>query len=273
MRTLAAFVFVIFAVGIWGGGAHAQAVPSYLDPGAREIVPNLGPVPTIRFLTTADFPPFNFRDKSGTLVGFNIDLARAICTAMAIPCTIQAWPWAQAVKALQDNQGDALIAGLAINRKNGQKLDFSSLYLSFPARFVTPVSAVSGFAPSELVGKTVAVRKGTHHAEFMKRYLPNVKLSLFDTEFDALDAVRSGTADAYFGDAMRASFWLNDNPGCCAFAGKPYFKPDLFGDGMAIAVPAGHPAIRQFINAGLARLERKGTMTDLYLRWFPMSFY
>ena len=44
------------------------------------MVPNLAAVPAIRFLTTADFPPFNYRDESGELVGFNVDLARASAT-------------------------------------------------------------------------------------------------------------------------------------------------------------------------------------------------
>ncbi|HEU5095776.1 MAG TPA: transporter substrate-binding domain-containing protein, partial [Reyranella sp.] len=80
-------------------------------------------------------------------------------------------------------------------------------------------------------------------------------------------------ADAYFGDAMRASFWFNDNPDCCGFAGPPYFRPDLFGNGMAIAVAAGHDAVRQAIDYSLARLKKDGTLDELYLRWFPVGFY
>ena len=68
----------------------AQALPYHIDPGAREIVPSLAAVPSIRFLTTADFPPFNFRDDKGELVGFNVDLARALCADLGITCTVQA---------------------------------------------------------------------------------------------------------------------------------------------------------------------------------------
>lgn len=61
-------------------------------------------MPTIRFLTTADFPPFNFRDDKGELVGFNIDLARALCNDLSIACTVQAWPWDQAARALETSR-------------------------------------------------------------------------------------------------------------------------------------------------------------------------
>ena len=271
MRALAIILFLTLAG--WGSLAAGQGMPYYVDPSAREVVPEPGAVPAIRFLTTADFPPFNYRDKSGALVGFNIDLAHSICTELAIACTVQSWPWAQAAKALADNQGDALIAGLAMTPENGALFDFSSIYLGLPGRFVTTIAGARSFDPQHLTGKLEADRRGTPHADFVTRYLPQAKLTPFDSEIDALTAVRNGKADVYFGDGLRASFWLNDNPGCCAFAGQPYFRPDLFGEGMSIAVSAGHDAVRKALDAALVRLKRNGVMDELYLRWFPVSFY
>jgi len=255
------------------GAAAGQALPYHVDPSARDLVPNLAPVPTIRFLTTADFPPFNYRDDKGELIGFNVDLSRALCNALKITCTIQAWPWEQAGRALEDNQGDALIAGLALTPENGALFDFSSIYLALPGRFVARLADAQTFDPAALAGKTVAVRRGSTHAEFVRRYLADTKVVEFDTELDALTALHGSKADLYFGDAMRASFWLNENTDCCDFAGSPYFRPDLFGDGMAVAVPAGHDAVRLAIDYGLVQLKESGMLDEIYLRWFPVSFY
>ena len=267
----AVLVALFLCLGL--GGAMAQALPFHADPGARDQSPNLSAVPTIRFLTTPDFPPFNYRDKSGELVGFNVDLARALCADLAIACTIQAWPWAQAPQALQDGQGDALIAGLAMTPDNGALFDFTDIYLMLPGRFVAAKALAEGFDPAVLADKTVAVRRGSAHEVFLRRYFPAVKVALYDTEPLALAAVQDGSAAAYFGDAMRASFWLNDNPGCCAFAGQPYFRPDLFGEGLSVAVAPGHDAIREAIDYGLARLKKSGGLDEIYLRWFPVGFY
>ena len=270
MRALLALLFV--ALGSMS--VHAQALPYHSDPSARELVPNLTAVPSIRFLTTADFPPFNYRDRTGELVGFNVDLSRAICADLSITCTIQAWPWEQAGKALEDGQGDALIAGLAMSAENGALFDFSNIYMMLPGRFVVTKDAVTApFDPASLVGKTVAVRKGSAHETFVTRYLAGATVREFDTEIAALDAVRDKQADAFFGDAMRASFWLNTNPDCCSFAGEPYFRPDLFGDGLSIAVVGGHDTVRLAIDYSLARLKKSGVLDELYLRWFPMGFY
>jgi polar amino acid transport system substrate-binding protein len=265
--------FALLSLPALTGPALAQALPYHADPSARDLVPNLTAVPSIRFLTTADFPPFNYRDATGELIGFNVDLARRLCADLEIACTIQAWPWDQAGKALEDRQGDALIAGLAMTEENGKLFDFSSIYLMLPGRFVTKPEAVTGFDPLLLAGKNVSVRRGSSHETFVTRYLAEAKPMEFDTEFLALEAVRDGRADAYFGDALRASFWLNDNPGCCGFAGQPYFRPDLFGPGLSIALPAGNDAVRQAIDYGLIRLKRLGVLDELYLRWFPVGFY
>ncbi len=253
--------------------ALAQALPYHIDPSAREIVPNLSAIPSIRFLTTADFPPFNYRDADGQLIGFNIDLARSICEELEIACTIQAWPWDQAARALADNQGDALIAGLAITPENGMRFDFSSIYLALPGRFVVPLALSESFEPQVLAGRRVGVRRGSSHAEFIRRYLPEAEPVEYESEPAALDALEAGEIDGWFGDALRASFWLNEHLTCCDFAGEPYFRPDLFGEGFAVALPAGHDLVRQAIDYALVRLKRNGIYDEIYLRWFPVSFY
>src|SRR5690606_1444859 len=111
----------------------------------------------------ADFPPFNFRDSTGELIGFNVDLAKRICAEVNVACTIQAWPWEQAANALSDDQGDALIAGLAMNDGNGALFDFSATYLALPGRFVTRDADIRAFDVATLAGKSVAARRGSAH--------------------------------------------------------------------------------------------------------------
>jgi polar amino acid transport system substrate-binding protein len=269
---LACLLFIAVAA-LFALPAAAQTMPHHADPSARELLRDFGPVPAIRFLTTADFPPFNYRDPSGELVGFNIDLARRICAEVEVPCTIQAWPWEQVTDALAENQGDALIAGLALTPQNAEQFDFSSIYLVLPGRFVTRRDAVEGFTPDTLAGREVAVRDGSSHEAFLRRYLPEIAIMPAEDEIAALEAVKSGEAAAYFGDAMRASFWLNRNLDCCAFAGEAYYRPQLFGEGLAVAVPAGRDAVRSAIDWALVRLMENGSLDELYLRWFPIGFY
>ncbi len=248
-------------------------LPYHIDPNSKIEAPEQSLVPAIRFLTSADFFPFNYRDNSGRLVGFNIDLATEICTLLDIACTMQAWPWDQIKGALKDNQGDALIAGLAINNESAKQFDFSNIYLMLPARFVVKQANLDSFDANNLANKKIAVRENSAHAKFLRRYFTNIEQLTFDSEIKALTAIKEGSAFAYFGDAMHASFWLNENIDCCAFAGNPYFNANYFGQGMSIALPIKHDAVRNAINYSLVQLKRNGKLDELYLRWFPISFY
>ena len=263
----------LVAAFFFAGAATAQTLPRHYDPNLRQMAQSPPSLPALRFLTVANYPPFNYRDASGALVGFNVDLAEAICTDLSTNCTLQAWPWDQAGEAIEDNQGDALIGGLALTDETAERFSFSSVYLRFPGRFVVPQKDVTGFSPSRLSGKIIAVRSLSRHAEFIARFLPEAALVSADTEFDALDMVRSGVADAYFGDALRASFWLGQNLDCCGFAGDPYFRPDYFGQGLAIAAGPGRAEVVKAIDFALNRLSKSGKLDELYLRWFPIGFY
>src|SRR5271163_514390 len=97
MRSCAMFArhLIIALLFIWGGMLQATAqtqnvfVPSFSDPQKRIEKPDLGGLRSIRFLTEEDFPPFHFTMPDGSLAGFDVDLARAICEELRVACTIQ----------------------------------------------------------------------------------------------------------------------------------------------------------------------------------------
>jgi polar amino acid transport system substrate-binding protein len=264
------------ASGPFAAAGHAAAVPDFWDPKRRVERPAAGVVQAIRFITTDNFAPFNFLDASGHLTGFNIDLARAICAELAVPCTIQARQWDDLVNHLADKTADAVIAGIAINAENRATLDFSDIYLRLPARFVVRRSeAKLEISPEGLRGHTLAVVTGTAHEAYLASMFPEIGRKLYPTAEAAREAVRSGAADAHFGDGLQLSFWLastgaND---CCAFAGGPYLESRFFGQGYAIAFATGSTDLKHAVNAALQAAYEKGIYTELYLRYFPVGFF
>ncbi|MEL7429834.1 MAG: transporter substrate-binding domain-containing protein, partial [Pseudomonadota bacterium] len=59
-------------------------IPNFWDNSERLQKPDLDQLPRLRFLTTTDFPPFNFIDRKRRLSGFHVDLAREICTQLGV---------------------------------------------------------------------------------------------------------------------------------------------------------------------------------------------
>lgn len=252
-------------------------VPDFWDPNRRIERPPVGTVQAIRFITTDDFPPFNFVDAGGRLTGFNVDLARAICAELDARCTIQAREWTELADRIADKTADAAIAGIAITAENRETLDFSDVYLRTPARFmVRRADANIEISPQGLQGRTLAVVAQTAHEAYLAAMFPEVRRKLYPTADEARLAVKNGEADAHFGDGMQLSFWQESEAadGCCTFAGGPYLESRFFGQGYAIAMAKQpNPDLKRAINAALQALYDKGVYAELYLRYFPVGFY
>lgn len=264
----------------WFSAAGAQeaapSIPSFWDPKRRVERPPAASVQVIRFVTTDDFPPFGFLNEDGQLTGFNVDLARAICDELDIRCTIQAREWDDLLRTLREGTADAIIAGIAITAEAREELDFSDVYMRSPGRFVVRADT-EGFAPTPegLAGRTLAVVARTAHEAYLAAFFPEIGRKLYPTPEAAREALISGDADAYFGEGINLSFWLQSEAagGCCVFAGGPYLEARFFGEGMAVAVPRGAADLKQAIDSALASLFEKGVYAELYLRYFPVGFF
>jgi len=258
--------------------AAEPQVPLLWDAKERLPKPDLSALPRLRFLATTDFPPFNFLDHDGKLSGFHVDLARAICARLGIAdkCQIQALPWPELDGALQKNEGEAILAGIAVTQESRAKYAFSRSYLQFPARFIMPkASAVTEPVFEKLKDKRVGVVAGSAHERMLRDYFSDFRIVPFAKAQEVYGALKAGKVDAAFGDGMRFAFWLagTDAAGCCRFAGGPYLAPEYFGTGMAIATRPDNPALAAAFDYALQEISQDGTFTELYLRYFPISFY
>jgi polar amino acid transport system substrate-binding protein len=270
----AAFCALAFACGL--ARAAEPQVPMFWDANERLPKPNLSGLARLRFLTTTDFPPFNFLDRDGHLSGFHVDLARAICAELDITdkCQIQAAPWAELDGLLRSRQGEAILAGIAVTGETRLKYAFSRPYLRFPARFIMPkTTAVAEPVVDKLQGKRVGVIAGSAHELVLRAYFAGVKVVTYSRQDWMLEDLKAARIAAAFGDGMRLGFWLQGTEagGCCRFAGGPYLAPEYLGPGLAIAT--SEPALAAAFDAALHQIAVKGVFAELYLRYFPVSFF
>jgi polar amino acid transport system substrate-binding protein len=252
------------------------AVPGFWDPRRRPERPDLSRVQTIRFLTETDYPPFDYAGPDGNPAGFNVDLARLLCDEIKATCTIQARRFDLLLDALNDsrNGGDAVIASIAPTADTRSRADFTDPYYRTPARFVARLDSGIGDVLPELVeGKKIAVVAGTAHEAYLKEMFTEAEVRSYPNAEAARAALRNKEVDLLFGDGISLAFWLNgtDSGGCCAFRGGPFLESRFFGEGIGIAVKRGNDVLRQALNWALFRQWEKGSFTDLWLRYFPIS--
>lgn len=274
-----AYSALVIAAVLAGAPAPVAAdvfVPSFRDPHHKVEKPELATLRSLRFLTEDDFPPFHFALPDGTLAGFDVDLARAICEELKISCTIQARRFDTLIQSLDDNQGDAMMGSIRIDAKSRAELDFTLPYMLAPARFVVPdTTRLAEMVPESLQGKRVGVLDASAHQAFLATFFPGTTLKAYDSPASLREALTKREIDALFGDALSLSFWLQaqDAGRCCRFLGGPFIDRRFFGEGMAIAVKKGNDPIRQALDWALATLSARGTTTELYLKYFPLGAF
>lgn len=273
-----ALAVILAAVGS-ASGQQDPVIPNFWDPQERFIKPNVKDLPRLRFLTTTDFPPFSYIDKDKRLTGFHVDLARAICSELEVMpvCQIQALPFADLEKELIQNNGDAIVAGLASNQATRKTLTFTRPYFWLPARFVAKTSSPLAEPLSEaLKDKEVGVVDGTSHAAMALGKFGNMRVRLFDTQAAALLALQRDQVAAVFGDGLALSFWLQsgkEQAKCCKFVGNAYLSTDYLGNGLSIAVARENRELQRALNYALRTINDRGVFAELYLRYFPIGLF
>jgi polar amino acid transport system substrate-binding protein len=258
--------------------APPPGLPILFDSRERLPKPDLSSLVRLRFLTSVDFPPFNFADQNGKLAGFHVDLAREICDELGISdkCQIQALPFDELQGALAASQGDAVIAGVAVTPELRKNFAFSRPFLMLPARFVRNLKAsIDGGTAAALAGHPVGVVKGTAHEAMLAAFFPAVKQVPFDDKDALLAAVKDGKVDAAFADGLQLSFWVSSPSAekCCVLFDGPYLSQQFLGEGMTIMLRQQDADLTAAINHALATLSRDGRLQEIYLRYFPYGLY
>src|SRR5215510_3181674 len=109
--------------------------------------------------TEGAYPPFNNLTSDGKLVGFDIDIANALCDEMKVKCTFVAQDWDGIIPALQAGKFDAIVASMSITEERKKKVAFTNKYYDTPASFIAAKDTkITDFSPAGLKGKVIGTQ-------------------------------------------------------------------------------------------------------------------
>lgn len=277
-RSWLPFALAAIAIAIGFIAFMSSALPQTAKSGASAPEPDrsTGRRTILRFLTTTDFPPFNYTDEDGVLTGFHVDLARAICLEINAQCDVSARAWEELLPALGRRQADAVIAGHMVSARAMSAVDFTDRYFFTPGRFVGRRTGNDlEITPSGLAGVRIGVAKGTTHEAYLQAFFPDSSIQSFETPELARDALSTSRVDLLFDDGVALVLWINGeaSKACCDLKGGPYLEPKYFGDGIAIAIPKNDAQLKGELNGALRKLRTSGRFEELVLRYFPYRVF
>ena len=158
---------------------------------------------TIKVGIEAAYPPFSAVSADGTFIGFDIDIANALCEEMGAECTLVQQDWDGIIPALLARKYDAIIASMSITEERKKKVAFTDKYYNTPAKFAQKKGAGITIDAAGLAGKTVGVQRATTHDNFISEVFGDaVEIKRYSTQDEAyLDAV-AGRLDLLLADSV-----------------------------------------------------------------------
>ncbi len=215
------------------------------------------------------YPPFSEMNSAGDVVGFDIDIANALCNQMGKSCKMVQSEWDGIIPALLERKCDAIIASMSITEERKQRIDFSTKYYNSPGRFLAKEGAGLTDDAAGLAGKVVGLQRGTIFQDYMDGELPDVELKLYGTQDEVYLDLTAGRIDAAFADAtaMAEGFLKTDAGKGYAFFGRDYAEVKYFGEGAGIGVRQGEEDLRDAFTAAIQAIRDSGeykTINDAY---------
>ncbi len=230
----------------------------------------------IRIGVEGAYPPFSKVEKDGTLVGFDIDIAMALCEEIGAECVLVTQDWDGIIPALLARKYDAIIASMSITEERKKKVAFSDKYYNTPAKFARKKGSGIAISKAGLKGKTVGVQRATIHDNFITgEFGDSVEIKRYGTQDEAyLDAI-SGRVDLLLADsiAMEAGFLKTDQGKGWEFVGPGYSDPKYFGVGAGITVRKSDGELAKLFSLAIKVIRSNGVYHMINGKYFAFDVY
>ena len=233
---------------------------------AKAAAPAPAPAKVYAVGTDAAYAPFESQNEKGEIVGFSVDLMRALAARAGIEVKFVNTPWEGIFNTLAQGDRDLLISSIGITEERRQTIDFSDPY--FDAHQLIAVPEKSGVRKFDDLKKLkVGVQTGTSADEVVSKLLGknNTSVKRFESNTLALKELEAGGVDAVVADnGVVIHYLANNTTAKFRAVDDPAFAPEQYG----IAVKKGDAELLAKINKALGEVKADGTYEKIYTQYF-----
>ena len=257
---------------------------------------------SIKIGTEGAYPPWNSKDASGNLIGFEVELAQELCKIMKYECTIVEQDWDGMIPALVMRKFDAIMAGMSITDERKKTITFSQGYADEVASLaVMKGSSLEGMDTPEginlslggsdvkkalktltgaLAGKTVCTQTGTIHQNFLESGdVGSVNVRTYKTQDEVNLDLTSGRCDVALAAAVAFTDYAEKSGKPVVLVG-PTFSGGAFGNGVGVglrqeaqfgsstAMGKRDSQLLKDFNKAIKKARKDGKISELAIKWF-----
>ncbi|MGJ9373012.1 transporter substrate-binding domain-containing protein [Nesterenkonia sp. CF4.4] len=236
-----------------GGGDESESS----DDGS-EMLNSAG---TLQVCSDATYPPFEYRDETGELVGFDIDLAEVLAESMDAELEVveTGFEGIQSGVALDSNTCDLSISGMTITEERAGNMLFSEPYLDDNLGLLAATEAnVSSL--DDLDGLTVGVQSETTGATYAEEN--GYEVRAYTDSGLLIQGIESGQVDAAIGNISILGYQAGESD-------TAEFVEEIdTGEQLGIAAQSENTELIDAVNEALAEMESSGELQEIEDRWF-----
>ncbi|AJO90244.1 lysine/arginine/ornithine ABC transporter substrate-binding protein [Haemophilus influenzae] len=215
----------------------------------------------LTFAMEPSYPPFETTNEKGEIIGFDVDVANAICQEIQATCKFKSETFDSLIPSLKAKRFDAAISAIDITDARAKQVLFSDAYYDSSASYV----ALKGKATLESA-KNIGVQNGTTFQQYTvaetKQYSPKSYASLQNAILD----LKSGRIDIILGDTAVLSDMISKELEI-QFVGEKVTNKKYFGNGLGIAMHKSNKDLAAQLNKGLAAIKANGEYQKIYDKW------
>lgn len=222
------------------------------------------------------YPPFYVADASGNWTGWEVDIAKAICTEAKYECEFVPIPWDGLIPALTTKKIDVIMNSMSINEERKKTIDFSDKYYNISAAIVGPKDQTFEATPEGLAGKIVGVQVSTTHAAYAKKHFTEAaEIKEYQTQDEANQDLAAGRIDATQADSIALDAFLESDQGkaCCDLKGIAAPDLEILGPGVGAGLRKEDTATKERINAAIKAIRDNGTYQEITKNYFNVDIY
>lgn len=223
---------------------------------------------TIKFGLDDSYPPFESRDSSNNLVGFDIDLGNAIAAKLGVKAEYTSTDFNGIILALNSNKFDAILSALSITDDRKKEIAFAGPYLMSGQVIIVKAGNAAVKSAADLKGKTVAAQLGSTGEEAAKKIQGTKEVKTYDKVPEELQDLLIGRVDAVIVDKPVGGYYIESK--------KDQYKvldPQLTQEPIGIGVRQKDTDVQKEIQTIIEGFEKDGTLSKLSIKWFGYDAY
>jgi cystine transport system substrate-binding protein len=212
------------------------------------------------------YPPFNSKSPSGELVGYDVDVAKAVAARLGVKTQFVTTEWSGIIAGLQAGKFDVIFNQVSITPQRQQSLDFSTPYTYSTAQVIQRKDDSRVFKSlDDLKGRKIGVSLGSNYNDIAKG-IAGAQVLTYPGAAEELRDLTAKRVDAVLNDRLVLAYLLKTSP-------LPLRLAAAVGEPVQMGVPfkKDNPKFAKAIDGALGSLEKDGTLKKISVKWFGID--